>query len=435
MGKGFEDSNDHAQPLRPPDRPIRYPEVARMPSNTNDEESNSDEEANIPKTTLHRTEGRVSTTTIPGAVAVDGINRQQRQQSGAYTADDDDDDTLIIQSADDDEIIYQNGAAIPPNLLLQESALQHSVVATLATDDDLSVRVANRVEEKVTKRLKELMDARLSQQQQEEQFCRSQIVAAETVTIEPDNNGEEGKTTSANASGFGWASSSNTTNPFHYDNFKICGVRRRCWGILFSILGLFMLGATIGTYFHFSNQPRPKALTPNTISPTPFPTSLNLWDDLIQLIGDTIVGERGEAAWEDPTTPQYAALSWMARDDLYTIRVLEKESTQNQHNLLVERYALTVLYFASNGPSSWKLSLDFLEPTDVCDWNIGGHSRSGTQQEGAAITTTIMGVYCNNATGSVDSPEIAAMSSVSFLHMGTCIFNYHPFIFSNFQLF
>jgi hypothetical protein len=107
---------------------------------------------------------------------------------------------------------------------------------------------------------------------------------------------------------------------------------------------------------------------------------------------------------EDPTTPQYAALDWLAEDDDYTITVLEK-SASNRKVVLVKRYALAVLYFATNGPSSWKMSLDFLEPISVCDRNIEGNVGGEDDQ------STTMGVYYTGDNGGT--------LSVTTLHMGT----------------
>jgi hypothetical protein len=373
-----------------------------MPSSDDgDDDDDSDAAAALPKTTLNRTE-RVSGATFPGAVAVDGINRQQRQQSGVYNAADDDDDTLIILSRDDDDDI------IPPELLLQESALQHSVVAVLAPDDDLSVRVAQRVEANLTKRLKQEVDARLSlhitQQQQEQEQQRQNIVSAEAVTIERDDDDEERAPA---------ATTDSSSRTDHYDNFKICGLRRTCWGIILSILGIFMIGAVAGVYFYFLRRQNEKTMPPTnapTNPPSATPTGLNLWDDLLLEIGNSIINDDDddETVLEDPTTPQYAALDWMAKDDDYTITVLEK-SASNREVVLVERYALAVLYFATNGPSSWKMSLDFLEPISVCDWNIGGNVGGGGEDD---QTTTTMGVYCNTA-------DNGGTLSVTTLHMGT----------------
>ena len=70
-------------------------------------------------------------------------------------------------------------------------------------------------------------------------------------------------------------------------------------------------------------------------------------------------------ALQDPSTPQYAALDWMANID----------STDLQHTLsddaLVERFVFVLLYFTTGG-ANWSNQFLFLSPSlDICSWNAG----------------------------------------------------------------
>jgi len=70
-------------------------------------------------------------------------------------------------------------------------------------------------------------------------------------------------------------------------------------------------------------------------------------------------------ALQDPSTPQYAALDWMANID----------STDLQNALsdeaLVERFVLVLLYYTTGG-ANWSDQTLFLTPSlDICSWNTG----------------------------------------------------------------
>ena len=58
-------------------------------------------------------------------------------------------------------------------------------------------------------------------------------------------------------------------------------------------------------------------------------------------------------------SPQRMAAEWIADQDLLHLSMDDET--------FIERYALAVLYFATNGPS-WKINLGFLTERQVCDW-------------------------------------------------------------------
>jgi hypothetical protein len=75
-----------------------------------------------------------------------------------------------------------------------------------------------------------------------------------------------------------------------------------------------------------------------------------------------------------PGTPQYEAAMWIADDDAYYMPI---PAGKTRHTRFVERYALAVLYYATNGPF-WRYKMNFLEPVDVCSWFTNFITTSGT---------------------------------------------------------
>jgi hypothetical protein len=68
-------------------------------------------------------------------------------------------------------------------------------------------------------------------------------------------------------------------------------------------------------------------------------------------------------ALQDDSSPQFRALRWLANEDT---AVLDLDSISTV--ILVERYALAVLYFVTNG-EGWRDQGDFLSASSVCEWN------------------------------------------------------------------
>jgi hypothetical protein len=64
--------------------------------------------------------------------------------------------------------------------------------------------------------------------------------------------------------------------------------------------------------------------------------------------------------WEDDSSPQFLALTWLANNDTVDERDIPRVEA---------RYALATLYFATNG-DEWKDNLQFLSPNvHECHWN------------------------------------------------------------------
>ena len=66
--------------------------------------------------------------------------------------------------------------------------------------------------------------------------------------------------------------------------------------------------------------------------------------------------------WETPGSPQNQALYWLANDDRVALSLDNDEEIK-------ERFAAATLYFATDGPESWKTSLGFLGANSICNWN------------------------------------------------------------------
>jgi hypothetical protein len=81
---------------------------------------------------------------------------------------------------------------------------------------------------------------------------------------------------------------------------------------------------------------------------------------------------------DDPFTPQYDALVWLAdQHDAAVIDDLEEEDDNTRKRRLEARYALATLYYATNG-EDWFQNLGFLFSKHECDWTVEQPSSSST---------------------------------------------------------
>lgn len=158
------------------------------------------------------------------------------------------------------------------------------------------------------------------------------------------------------------------------DNFKILSIHRRRWAIILFVLLLLIAGGVV-TFMMLLNggsSPNGNESSP-TDPPSASPTSLvtRRWNFLLNEIGQVVMPNEAIEAGQTPvdyfadtTTPQYRALEWMAEDDL------EFDIFAPPTQELVERYVVTLLYFATSGPTKWIDELNFVRPgRSVCDWN------------------------------------------------------------------
>jgi len=86
------------------------------------------------------------------------------------------------------------------------------------------------------------------------------------------------------------------------------------------------------------------------------------------------LGIATEAELTTAGTPQHNALTWLA---FYDEPFSKVPSTMRLHSRFVERYALAVFYFATNGPA-WTFKMNFLSGIDHCDWNDDFLTATGT---------------------------------------------------------
>jgi hypothetical protein len=77
-------------------------------------------------------------------------------------------------------------------------------------------------------------------------------------------------------------------------------------------------------------------------------------------------------------TPQHNAVLWIADFDGYNLEIPKDPPLEGAKNSFVERYVLTVFYFASGGVQ-WTHQMNFLTPQDHCNWNQPFATDSGAQ--------------------------------------------------------
>jgi hypothetical protein len=95
-------------------------------------------------------------------------------------------------------------------------------------------------------------------------------------------------------------------------------------------------------------------------------SELLTYQDLVDMLsplsgGDVLLNE---------TTPQFAALKWLTKDieSNTTTSSISASSRMDVSTMLLERYSVVLLYFATDG-ATWLNSLDFLShKTSVCQW-------------------------------------------------------------------
>lgn len=118
--------------------------------------------------------------------------------------------------------------------------------------------------------------------------------------------------------------------------------------------------------------------------------------DRFKLLKGVVVGwgVTPDEVFDNPSSPQYRALSWMAHDDVlhYT--------PENDHWIkkIVQRYTLAVIYYSTNGPG-WSNTLFFLSNFDECNWNrkYEGFFSGAGHCDGGFITA--LALWSNNLQG------------------------------------
>eukprot|EP00985_Skeletonema_marinoi_P011127 scaffold5267_cov135-Skeletonema_marinoi.AAC.13 len=112
--------------------------------------------------------------------------------------------------------------------------------------------------------------------------------------------------------------------------------------------------------------------------------------------------------FDSEISPQYKALHWMAYEDI----LRRQPDTDFQIKKIIQRYALTVIYFATAG-ELWRDSALFLSNLDECSWNMKREPKyflgAGACEEGFVTRLDLWG---NHLTGALP-PEIGLLNSLT----------------------
>jgi hypothetical protein len=153
------------------------------------------------------------------------------------------------------------------------------------------------------------------------------------------------------------------------DVSKVCGmtVTRTCRIAVVLIIVLLLGGIAVGVAFAVQGSPSP--VGPSTQSPTPSPpetappTETNVREALFQELETWIIrSDNDRRLFQDLSSPQSHALEWLSTDDV-------AHAKGRSSAIVLERYVLAVLYFATDGPNWKRQDLKFLTGASVCDWN------------------------------------------------------------------
>ena len=95
---------------------------------------------------------------------------------------------------------------------------------------------------------------------------------------------------------------------------------------------------------------------------------------------------------EQSSSVQYQALSWLVREDPMELPIQAVDP-----GTLVERYAIAVLYFGTDGPNWGGNYPEFMGNTSVCEWprdtNEGISCRGGDENSTGSVRSVILGKF------------------------------------------
>jgi hypothetical protein len=182
----------------------------------------------------------------------------------------------------------------------------------------------------------------------------------------------------------------------------------KCWALLAVAALLVVSVGVIGVVLVFVIVPHAQhnvAYAP-TDEPTP---DTSLTTSRIESLRDLIGSLSGYRTVDDPSQPQHAALDWIANIDGAKLNL-----SSTRYDTLVERYVVSLLYFATKG-EAWTTQNGFLSPTHVCEWN------SPNEQEDSAYFSS--GIICDDD-GNVLQILLGKCVEVSHLmtteYLGSC---------------
>mmetsp|Transcript_19694 Transcript_19694/g.45825 ORF Transcript_19694/g.45825 Transcript_19694/m.45825 type:complete len:844 (-) Transcript_19694:436-2967(-) len=225
---------------------------------------------------------RAADSSAPGAVCVPGI-------TGSF--DDHEHDNLLDAEADDtpgESMALQNRGT-SAELLAQPtlspfyqqnpvgnihmadlSSMAGPVVAELApdhsfTEQEVEDRVKERLEARISERLQQEVDRRLSQEvnrrlsqeinrrlsKERERHAVAEVVSPSTTNNVSTGYKVDNKKKDVERGVKDGATQDDDDDEDDDENFKICGIRRTCWGLIFCTILLLIVGGGAGTYLWF----------------------------------------------------------------------------------------------------------------------------------------------------------------------------------------
>ena len=183
----------------------------------------------------------------------------------------------------------------------------------------------------------------------------------------------------------------------------VCGLKRRTVGFLLLFLVLTIGGVVGGSVYSLTGNEERARPTQNSPTSAPIkPVDDPLVDELRAWIVPT---EQDLVYFSDPTSAQSQALEWL-RSDPITM------STNRTAEMVLQRYILAVLYFATSGPS-WRWP--YLSAEDVCTWNLGGNN-TGVFCFGDGETVDGIQMFGTNLRGTLPW-ELVLLTNLEFVIM------------------
>lgn len=239
------------------------------------------------------------------------------------------------------------------------------LAAQLAPDEaEVTARLAERLERQLTETIQERVKEQMQvqqQQQHQEQYLRQTTSSAHSYDHPPAPPVLAEAVASSTIDGT--LSSSKASSSFD-DNFKICGLRRRTWGVMLVIFLVVAAGAVAGVMIFLKgsenddNESLPTSMP--SLAPSTNPRVVDVREEILSIIAPNETTDR--EAFNNPSSPQSVALNWIETDP---ISLSIGRPTQR----VVERYALAVFYFATNGPTWTQRNFGYLSSAEVCQWN------------------------------------------------------------------
>ena len=139
------------------------------------------------------------------------------------------------------------------------------------------------------------------------------------------------------------------------------------WGVLFGFIGVAILtGMTVAIIVTVKSSRQENKIPGQggtfVVDPTMAPSTLSEMDRLRSFLSPISSMQN----MHDESTAQHRAIQWLAEEDEYDWEKTNETGVVD-YNVIVERYATVLLYFATGGPD-W--GAEFLNhTTSVCDWS------------------------------------------------------------------